>query len=81
MSLPAFGKNSLKRGLRRWFSVFLSALLRCNIMHGSIAIPFSELFADTVNAHGAEWARKHYTKGGMSAWEFSFWLNAYEVAA
>ena len=51
-------------------------------MRGSVQVPFSTLFADTVQAHGAEWAAKHYCrKGGMSQWEFSFWLKATGNAA
>lgn len=46
-------------------------------MKGSIAVRFSELFADTVEAHGFEWARCYYAKHGVTAWEFDFWLRSY----
>ena len=45
-------------------------------MHGTLSIHFSELFADTVNAHGIDWARAHYVKHGMTEWEFGFWAHA-----
>lgn len=45
-------------------------------MRGSVRIPFSELFADTVLTHGVVWAAKHYAKGGMQVWEFMHWLRA-----
>lgn len=45
--------------------------------HGTPALPFSELFADTVRAHGVAWAWSYYTtRGRMAAWEFNFWLRA-----
>lgn len=45
--------------------------------HGTPAVPFSELFSDTVRAHGAAWAMAYYTTTGrMSAWEFEFWMRA-----
>ena len=44
-------------------------------MHGTIEIPFSELFADSVRTHGTIWAWRHYVKkGGMAEWEYKFWL-------
>jgi len=44
-------------------------------MHGTIKIPFSELFADSVRMHGTIWAWRHYVKkGGMAEWEYKFWL-------
>ena len=46
-------------------------------MKGSIAIPFSELFADTVTQHGAAWARVYYMARGMASWEFRFWLGQF----
>lgn len=49
-------------------------------MHGSPALPFSALFADTVSTHGAAWAHAHYTRRGMPAWEFAFWMRAVGVA-
>lgn len=45
-------------------------------MQGSPAVPFSALFADTVEAHGVLWAWDYYTRRGMGAWEFDFWLRA-----
>lgn len=51
-------------------------------MHGTIAIPFSELFADTCAMHGWLWSYFYYTGRGMSAWEFEFWqkaTNSYEM--
>jgi hypothetical protein len=45
-------------------------------MQGSGSVRFSELFADTVNTHGIEWAKTYYTKRGMQEWEFNFWLNS-----
>jgi len=42
-------------------------------MRGSITVPFSELFADTVNTHGIQWAKEYYLKNGMQLWEFNFW--------
>ncbi len=45
-------------------------------MKGSLSVPFSSLFADTVACHGAAWARRHYMRAGMPAWEFRFWLRA-----
>lgn len=44
-------------------------------MQGSNNIHFSELFADTVRAHGIRWARNHYWASGMSLQEFSVWLS------
>jgi hypothetical protein len=43
---------------------------------GTPAVPFSELFRDTVLAHGVRWAAAYYSKHGMPTWEFLFWLNA-----
>lgn len=48
-------------------------------MKGSVHVPFNTLFADTVQTHGVEWARQHYTKGGMSEWEFDFWLKGVQA--
>lgn len=46
-------------------------------MNGKGNVRFSELFADTVAAHGAEWAHRFYCgKHGMAYWEFRFWLRA-----
>lgn len=44
-------------------------------MKGHGEIRFSELFADTVRVHGADWAEWWYTEGGMEAWEFQFWMR------
>lgn len=48
-------------------------------MHGSPSLPFSQLFADTLCTHGAVFAQRYYTKRGMPAWEFSFWLSTVPV--
>lgn len=45
-------------------------------MHGSIAVPFSELFASTVEVHGAGWAAQYYSGRGMPAWELAFWFRS-----
>lgn len=45
-------------------------------MRGSIQVPFSVLFRDTVLTHGADWADMHYLKRGMSATELAFWHRA-----
>lgn len=42
-------------------------------MKGTNPIRFSDLFRDTVETHGIEWARTYYTRRGMAAWEFDFW--------
>lgn len=43
-------------------------------MKGSITVPFSELFRDTISTHGVVWAFQYYVrKHGMSEWEFMFW--------
>jgi hypothetical protein len=44
-------------------------------MQGNQTIPFSELFADTVRAHGIKWARQYYWSHGMPLREFSIWLS------
>lgn len=46
-------------------------------MQGTIAVPFSELFADTVQAHGLKWARAEYRRCGMSDWEVDMWTAIY----
>lgn len=46
-------------------------------MNGTPTVPFSELFADTIHAHGIAWAHKHYTKRGMSRAEFGIWLTGF----
>lgn len=44
---------------------------------GTVAVPFSVLFEDTLETHGLEFARSFYVeKNGMSEQEFSFWLGA-----
>ena len=48
-------------------------------MKGSIDVPFHTLFADTVSTHGEAWARSYYTKNGMQAWEFAFWMDGYKA--
>ena len=46
-------------------------------MKGSLTIPFSELFRDTISTHGVVWAWLYYVrKHGMSEWEFNFWRKA-----
>ena len=46
-------------------------------MQGTVAVPFSELFIDTVATHGVQWAATYYiTKLGMEQWEFRFWLKS-----
>ena len=45
-------------------------------MSGKGNIRFSELFADTLAQHGAEWCFEYYcVKHGMEYWEFRFWLT------
>lgn len=44
-------------------------------MHGTLNVPFSQLFADTVNTHGVAWSQRYYTSHGMPAWEWEFWLR------
>jgi hypothetical protein len=45
-------------------------------MRGSISIPFSHLFLDTVREHGIMWTACYYSKRGMKEWEFRFWLRS-----
>ena len=46
-------------------------------MKGSLTVPFSELFRDTVATHGIGWAYGYYvSKHGMPNWEFRFWRDA-----
>ena len=46
-------------------------------MNGNIQVKFSELFIDTVQAHGVRWAWSYYVdKHGMAPWEFRFWLGS-----
>lgn len=44
--------------------------------HGTPAVPFAQLFADTVATHGEAWAQRYYKRHGMQAWEFAFWRCA-----
>lgn len=46
-------------------------------MNGAGKIRFSELFADTILAHGELWAINYYTKRGMQEWELMFWLREF----
>ena len=47
-------------------------------MNGSGSVRFSELFADTIETHGVQWAHAYYTgKHAMQAWEFSFWFRTW----
>jgi hypothetical protein len=51
-------------------------------MRGSVAVPFSVLFADTVQTHGLFWAMMYYCEDhGMSAWEFSFWVRVLNLGS
>lgn len=45
-------------------------------MQGKGDVRFSELFADTVQAHGIYWAWIYYGSKGMQQWEFDFWCKA-----
>lgn len=47
---------------------------------GTVDVPFSELFADTVRTHGVKWAAQYYQRHGMPTWEFLFWIKAARVA-
>lgn len=43
-------------------------------LQGNGEIRFGELFVDTVNCHGIQWAHNFYcVKHGMQQWEFRFW--------
>lgn len=45
-------------------------------MNGKGNVRFSELFTDTANEFGIEWAYRYYVcKHGMPYWEFRFWAN------
>jgi hypothetical protein len=49
--------------------------------HGTVQVPFSVLFNDTIEVHGLEFARSFYVeKNGMDGKEFSFWLGAGWIA-
>ena len=41
---------------------------------GCGSIGFSELFADTLLAHGYDWSKALYLKRGMSEAEFEVWF-------
>ena len=45
-------------------------------MSGTPAVPFSDLFRDTVQAHGVPWAWAYYSRRGMTRLEFRFWARA-----
>ncbi len=45
-------------------------------MRGTLTIRFVDLFADTVNTHGARWAHQYYAKRGMSDFEYGVWLKS-----
>lgn len=44
-------------------------------MSGTPAVPFSDLFRDTVLAHGVAWAWSYYSRRGMPQWEFRHWCR------
>ena len=44
------------------------------VMAGAGSVRFSDLFADTVNVHGINFAFDYYiVRHGMAVWEFKFW--------
>lgn len=46
-------------------------------MKGSLTVPFSELFKDTITNHGVVWAWNYYVRQHkMAQWEFNFWRMA-----
>ena len=45
-------------------------------MNGKGSIRFLELFADTVAAHGWQWANAEYARCGMELWERRCWFRA-----
>lgn len=46
-------------------------------MKGSLSVPFSSLFSDTLRTHGVVWAWNYYVrKHKMPQWEFNFWRCA-----
>jgi len=47
---------------------------------GCMSIGFSELFADTMLAHGYEWTKALYTKRGMSEQEFGVWFLGFCIS-
>lgn len=49
-------------------------------MSGKGNVRFSELFADTVETHGWDFAHKYYTgTHGMRFWEFQFWARQSQI--
>lgn len=51
-------------------------------LHGTVEVPFSELFKSTVQELGVEYARNYYVdKHGMRVWEFEFWMAATGLTA
>lgn len=48
-------------------------------MRGTLTVPFTQLFADTVQHFGVAWARAHYLKRGMTSFEFGCWLGSLQV--
>ena len=46
-------------------------------MRGTLTIPFSTLFADTIGTHGVRWAHAYYTRRGMSECEFGLWFRVW----
>ena len=50
-------------------------------MNGSQSVRFSELFADTLCAHGVMWSFDYYTSHGMSELEFSLWFRIWSGRA
>ena len=50
-------------------------------LHGTVEVPFSELFKSTVQELGLEYALDYYLgKHKMQTWEFGFWMVATELA-
>ena len=46
-------------------------------MQGTLNVTFFDLFADTLNTHGIEFAHKYYViKNKMSMFEFRVWMKA-----
>ena len=43
-------------------------------MSGKGNVRFSELFADTLLAHGYDWSKGYYLEHGMSENEFQVWF-------
>jgi hypothetical protein len=49
-------------------------------MHGTEQIRFTELFADTWQTHGTEFAWRYYSKHGMTRVEFRLWARIISLA-